>query len=423
MRITHLSLKAFRGIVTMELPLGPEPLQLFIGANGAGKTSLLASAAVLLSRFVGALRRDTSAGRMFADADIHNQHPQTLCSIEVRFAEQPLRWTLSKARAGRKREAPSDLLALRDATAIQKDLLLANPLHNLPVIVYYPVQRAALDIPLRIRHRASHDPLATYEGALDGGERNFRRFFEWYRNQEDLENEGRIASPEHRDPQLRAVRSAIYRLMPEFSNLRVRRAPLRMEVHKQLGPQESIPLSVAQLSDGEKDLMATVGDLAMRLAMANPGRADPLTGQGLVLWDEFGLHMHPRWQSLAARLPEVFPGCQFLMTSHSPTLLSHAKEARAHLLEQTGSGVRCVAVERPYGMDVNRILEEIMGAPVRPVEIRQRIDQLFLLLDKKQLHQALAMKAELEALIDPDDPALVEATVYAEQLGRSGQAR
>ena len=72
---------------------------------------------------------------------------------------------------------------------------------------------------------------------------------------------------------------------------------------------------------------------------------------------------------------------------------------------------------------MNRILEEIMGAPVRPVEIRQRIDQLFLLLDKKQLHQALAIKAELEALIDPDDPALVEATVYAEQLGRSGQAR
>ncbi|WP_375476816.1 hypothetical protein [uncultured Nostoc sp.] len=72
-----------------------------------------------------------------------------------------------------------------------------------------------------------------------------------------MENEERRDNPAHRDKQLEAVRKAIYSLIPDFYNLRVRRSPLRMTVRKQ-----NKELIVNQLSDGQKCLLAMVGDLA-----------------------------------------------------------------------------------------------------------------------------------------------------------------
>jgi hypothetical protein len=45
-------------------------------------------------------------------------------------------------------------------------------------------------------------------------------------------------------------------------------------------------LNVEMLSDGEKNLLTLSGDLARRLAIANPGLSDPLQGEGIVLIDE-----------------------------------------------------------------------------------------------------------------------------------------
>jgi predicted ATP-binding protein involved in virulence len=59
---------------------------------------------------------------------------------------------------------------------------------NLPVFVYYPVNRAVLDIPLRIREKHRFDLLSAYDESLTSGA-NFRTFFEWFREREDLENE------------------------------------------------------------------------------------------------------------------------------------------------------------------------------------------------------------------------------------------
>ncbi len=55
-------------------------------------------------------------------------------------------------------------------------------------------------------------------------------------------------------------------------------------------------LNVLQLSQGEKSLMALVGDIARRLAMMNPMLGNPLNGEGIVLIDEVDMHPHPTWQ-------------------------------------------------------------------------------------------------------------------------------
>ena len=59
---------------------------------------------------------------------------------------------------------------------------------DIPLFAYYPVNRAVLDIPLRIRGRHDFDLLSAYDESLTSGA-NFRTFFEWFREREDLENE------------------------------------------------------------------------------------------------------------------------------------------------------------------------------------------------------------------------------------------
>ena len=48
----------------------------------------------------------------------------------------------------------------------------------------------------------------------------------------------------------------------------------------------SLTISVDLLSDGEKCTLALIGDLARRIALANPNRDNPLDGEGIVLIDE-----------------------------------------------------------------------------------------------------------------------------------------
>jgi predicted ATP-binding protein involved in virulence len=120
-----------------------------------------------------------------------------------------------------------------------------------------------------------------YQDALSRGGADFKRFFMWFRNKEDAENEQRADSLAHRDPHLEAVRAAI-KAFTQFRDLRIRRKPLlRMTVVK-----HGLELNVAQLSDGERNMLALVGDLAHRLSLLNPMGANPNDGHGVVLIDE-----------------------------------------------------------------------------------------------------------------------------------------
>ncbi|MFX4899075.1 ATP-binding protein, partial [Acinetobacter baumannii] len=79
---------------------------------------------------------------------------------------------------------------------------------------------------------------------MDQGGADFKRFFSWFRNSEDIENERRLDSKRFRDSGLQAARRAI-EVFTGFENVRIRRrGQLRMTVEK-----EGRELSVAQLSD------------------------------------------------------------------------------------------------------------------------------------------------------------------------------
>jgi predicted ATP-binding protein involved in virulence len=145
-------------------------------------------------------------------------------------------------------------------------------------------------------------------------------------------------------------------------------------------------LEVDQLSDGEKCLLAMAGDLGRRLALANPSPADPLSAAAVVLIDEIELHLHPGWQRMVVeRLRQTFPNCQFILTTHSPQVLSQVPAESVILLD------RFKRAELPagtLGRDSNAILTEVMGVPERPQATADRIHEIAELIDREELPAA-----------------------------------
>ena len=72
------------------------------------------------------------------------------------------------------------------------------------------------------------------------------------------------------------------------------------------------------LSAGHKSILAMVGDMLIRLYEAQPDTVEPKALQGIVIIDEFEIHLHPKWQvEMTKILSETFPLVQFIATTHS----------------------------------------------------------------------------------------------------------
>ena len=84
-------------------------------------------------------------------------------------------------------------------------------------------------------------------------------------------------------------------------------------------------LKVAQLSDGIKNIVTMVADIAYRCVLLNEHLGENAARQstGIVMIDEIDMHLHPKWQqTVVDSLCKAFPKIQFIATTHSPQVLS-----------------------------------------------------------------------------------------------------
>lgn len=324
MTIQSLRLENYRSFSTLQLEFAPR-LNVFAGENGSGKSTILEALITLLSWWSNRLSSSSrsASGKPVEPLAIRNGTRSCRASLTALFHDIPenkITWSIYQVRPGHTPMGRNELMDLTVAVNQWRELHGRDgydPFDSIPVIVQYPVTRAALDIPNRIRTHHDFGMLTIYDRKLFG-DADFRNFFEWFRDREDLENEKRRDGSEELDRPLSAVRTALNAFLPAFTNWRIRRNPMHMEVTKQ-----GKAVWIDQLSDGEKNLVAMVGDIAMRLALANPVAKDPLKGHGIVMIDEVELHLHPAWQqSVLFDLLATFPGLQFFITTHSPFVLS-----------------------------------------------------------------------------------------------------
>ncbi len=421
MFITQLALIHYRGANNLVLPLD-QRLNVFYGVNGAGKSTVLDAAVTALSWLVNRLKNERSSGLLIDEKSIANGKSSAQLAITCRTQQQDVYWRLNKSRTGHGgAEVRSDFSALNEEVAKwHRQIVASNEQINLPLFVYYPINRAVLDIPLRIRQRHQFTIFSAYEDALTGAA-NFRTFFEWFREREDLENEearGHESNGQrYQDRQLSAVRQALAAFMPSFSQLTVRRNPLRMEVLK-----NGKPLLVDQLSDGEKCLIALVGDLARRLAIANPMTDRPLAGAAVVLIDEVDLHLHPDWQrGLIQHLQKTFESCQFLLSTHSPHIITNVRPQSLFCLRQAVDGLMFEKPQESYGKNAERVLEDMMGlATTRPDQVQADLTAMFAAISQGELALASQQIGNLRAEIG-DDPELGKAEVLIRRMELIGR--
>ncbi|MDZ4681781.1 MAG: AAA family ATPase [Saprospiraceae bacterium] len=120
------------------------------------------------------------------------------------------------------------------------------------------------------------------------------------------------------------------------------------------------------LSDGYRYLILLAGELATRAFILNKhlGRKVLEKTPGIVLIDEFGIHLHPGLQSLSLkRLQETFPKIQFILSTHSPLLINGLKKEQIYLLEVGEEGQRTIRHpdEDAIGLGADGILLEMFG--------------------------------------------------------------
>lgn len=175
------------------------------------------------------------------------------------------------------------------------------------------------------------------------------------------------------------------------------------------------------LSDGQRCMLAMVGDIAQKAAKLNPqfGNQVLFETPGVVLIDELDLHLHPRWQrQVISDLRRTFPKIQFICTTHSPQLIGQVKSEEIILLDTQQGG----HPGQSFGMDSNWVLRHIMGSVDRDPQVAESLDEVFEYIEESQFENAERKITELRRNIG-EHPDLVEAEALISRYTRSPESQ
>ena len=405
-------------------------LTVIIGNNGAGKTTILEALAKSLSWLINSIRsnKDSGTGLSIDQLDINNNSIIGYSSIVCQFLitrETQYELELSKSKVGSDSSRKSSLENIKQLASIYKLAHSRNDQYNFPIMAFYDIERA-IEIDKKdtlpfdeISEQKGWNKFAGYSKALNGSA-DFQLFFRWFKHLEDLNNatgqqnqslliaidklqaeldselikemerqttldaniieflrvlkqqkqkkiaqlKAQITEESSAQPStiIKHITEAIYQFMPGFSNLRIQRTPLAMLIDK-----DNVILNILQLSQGEKSLLALVADIARRLVLLNPSLDNPLQGKGIVLIDEIDLHLHPTWQqSVIPNLLSTFPNVQFIVTTHSPQVLTTVHHQCIRILTK-GSVFNASA--NTFGEESRTTLEDVMSVDSRPQDL------------------------------------------------------
>jgi predicted ATP-binding protein involved in virulence len=170
-------------------------------------------------------------------------------------------------------------------------------------------------------------------------------------------------------------------------------------------------MPMKMLSDGVRSTISMVADIAYRMAVLNPQLFDSVLENtpGVVLIDELDMHLHPSWQArIMDDLRHIFPKVQFIVTMHSPSVLTNVKKEHILLLKNHEI---FNPINTTYGRKIESILSEIMDVNVRPKEVRDLIEDFYKTLSDEDYSKAKELLNNLISLLGEEDSDVVEAKV------------
>jgi predicted ATP-binding protein involved in virulence len=128
------------------------------------------------------------------------------------------------------------------------------------------------------------------------------------------------------------------------------------------------------------------------------------------------MHLHPRWQQLVlGQLGQAFPLLQFIVTTHSPQVLSTVPSESIRILANNSVYSAPPGTE---GAEASRLLKRVLGVDVRPPDNKatRELKEYLSLVDADQWNstRAIALRNILDARYQGEEPALLEADLQIE---------
>lgn len=433
MEIQSLELTNFRGIAHANLTLDGKSAVIY-GINGMGKSTILQACSVLFFRLLSMLTASdlgSDSKVKIEDSDIKIGAQAARISMQLNIDHTVYSYFRSAEQNGRRIHSGMDAkrivdqfrrlyvgqyMSLEEEETDESDrerestrVLVFNE-SNMPIYASYGVNRYVADRRNKVLEKDINlaGKLEALRDVFDPTI-NFQLFFEWFRGRQEYENSKRVEKESFKDTQLSAVRKAILKIMDnDFSDIKIK---IDNEDAQMVAVKHHTELSIAQLSEGEKCVLAMTGDLARKLAIANPGRENPLEGEGVVLIDEVDLHLHPSWQGrMMPLLFRTFPNIQFIVTTHSPKVLSEIKdEANIFEIYQDGNAINVRKQDPMNGWDINHIMRDFMHTDILNEETQKLIDEIYNCIENENFDQAEELVDQLARITDEMNVEVVRA--------------
>lgn len=405
--IKRVELEGFRGISRLEMHFNRD-ITVLIGRNGIGKTSVLDAMACVLTAVQNTWPTDDSPGHLrdipleFKDRKIGQDDGSVEVTFEldgqvrsgVTLAEVSIGTSFSHNKTGQVHPSLYNFWKLLQNTDLRDQ--------PRTLMVYYRQDRGFENSTYVSTGSSVQQVINT---SLQGDLQALSNLQTWWdkRDAEEARNV-RDRDPAFRDPQLEAIR-AVIKEIDGFEAISFSSAGNEEGLFFKKVTGDYIHIS--KLSSGEKSFIILLADLGRRLQVVSPFEK---LGEisGIVLIDEIELNLHPHWQSkIIPTLRRVFSSCQFIITTHSPQVVSAIDSDHVTIMYLDEDGV--VDVQKPLrtkGQTSNYLLEGVFGASERYPESDNLIDAFNMAIDRKDFSRAEELLERITRSIEGEPPEM-----------------
>lgn len=481
MRIEHVYLKNYRCFGSLSVDIHPQ-MTVLVAPNGQGKTSVLDAIKVALWPYVagfdlGSTTNDVTSiqiddvrreqvqshemewrlpaeikaigqlqvRQLILDGTLKNPLPEregSALDVAVTFHDnvpwQGVRYRESVKKGTKTKSlVPVNALDLTEtAQALEKRIFSGEQKtpDDLPMLGYYGTGRLWSQKKLTAAHETSVSEAQSrtfaYRDCLDPSS-SYKHFAQWFTRIHQSYLQAQIRNFEKQLPfdadvpygliaPFKAVQQAVDTMLNPHTGWHGLEYSAEHE-ELVLNHETHGRLKVSQLSDGIRNMLALVGDIAYRCYKLNAhqGEAAPRRTHGVVLIDEVDMHLHPGWQqTVLTDLAAAFPNLQFIVTTHSPQVLTSVDSSCIRLLSQEAdpeSGKQRTVIElvalQTRGVASSDLLAQIMGVDPIPDVPEARMLSEYHALIQQNLHEGAegdALRTKLEAHFGIDHPVMRE---------------
>lgn len=427
-KVEKLTLTNVRRLQDLELTFD-DRLTVLIGENSTGKTTICESLTKALSWVLVAIKREKNEGISLTDDDIKTGTQSAEVGIDLKLdPHNYIHFSLAHSFQDRGTEEPSNLLQLQEYAKIIRECITVNGCAvTLPLFIFYGVNRSNF---VRGARKIYLNRMKAYDDALDDQVR-ISNMIEWFITLENLSKQDNGSELRDLEQFKALLEKTLTEFLTEYAGAdELKRSLLEdaleglkiklQNTQEQIEVLQSKPFSTAQklkqlvdetvrdlipnalgisvdrstgkdrvvldiygeyhdiqhLSHGQRSVLFMVTDLLSRLDVLNPHLEDPRESPGIVIIDEIELHLHPNWQqTIIDSLLKIFPNMQFIITTHSPQVISTVHKNQIRFLKSDPKTHQIKVHEPSFqtrGLSSDNILLRILNIAEVPDILEQR---------------------------------------------------